>query len=46
MILPQEEEDGLSFRGDKMEVLTLRIEIGYNMKMDLVAAFMVNFGLD
>ncbi|XP_065902549.1 fibrinogen C domain-containing protein 1-A-like [Dysidea avara] len=39
-----EEEDGLSFRGDKMEVLTLRIEIGYNMKMDLVAAFMFAVG--
>ena len=44
MILPQEEEDGLSLRGDKMEVLISQTEIGWNMKMDLVA-LMENFGL-
>ena len=33
--LNQEEEDGQLFTRDKMEALTLQIEIGSNMKMDL-----------
>ena len=43
VILAQEEEDGLLFRGGKMEELILGTEIGSSMKMDL-EIFMGNFG--
>ena len=43
VILPQEEEDGLSFREEKMEVLISLTETGWSMRMAL-AAFMENFG--